>query len=125
EIVALIDAARARAIAAVNHELVDLYWQVGEYISRKVETAAWGDGVIDQLATHIARTHPALQGFNRRNLFRMRQFYETYRGDGRPGPGPRLPGQVRPGVRGLRVGLPVADRRAGGAPPAGPAGPEC
>jgi predicted nuclease of restriction endonuclease-like (RecB) superfamily len=86
EVVALIDAARARAVAAVNHELVDLYWQVGEYISRKIETAAWGDGVVDQLAGHIARTHPTLRGFNRPNLFRMRQFYETYRGDEKVSP---------------------------------------
>lgn len=81
EVVALIDAARARALAAVNHELVGLYWQVGEYVSRKLASAAWGDGVVDQLAAHLARTHPSLRGFTRRNLFRMRQFYETYRGD--------------------------------------------
>lgn len=79
EVVALIDAARSRAVAAVNHELVDLYWRIGEHISRKIETAAWGDGVVEQLAAHIARTHPTLRGFNRPNLFRMRQFYETYR----------------------------------------------
>ena len=37
--------------------------------------------MVDQLAVHIARTHPNLRGYTRRNLFRMRQFYETYRGD--------------------------------------------
>ena len=42
---------------------------------------AWGEGVVGQLAEHIARTHPSLRGFTRRNLFRMRQFYETYRGN--------------------------------------------
>lgn len=41
--------------------------------------AEWGDGVIDQLAVFLARTQPGLKGFSRRNLFRMRQFYETYR----------------------------------------------
>ena len=34
-----------------------------------------------QLAAHIARTQPGLRGFTLRNLFRMRQFYETYRDD--------------------------------------------
>jgi predicted nuclease of restriction endonuclease-like (RecB) superfamily len=86
EVVALIDAARSRAITAVNHELVGLYWQIGEYISRKIETAEWGDGVVDRLAAHIAKTYPTVQGFNRRNLFRMRQFYETYRGDEKVSP---------------------------------------
>jgi predicted nuclease of restriction endonuclease-like (RecB) superfamily len=86
EVLRLIDAARTRALAAVNQELVGLYWQIGEYISRKLESAAWGEGVIEQLADHIARTHPDLKGFTRRNLFRMRQFYETYRDDAKVSP---------------------------------------
>ena len=72
EVVRLIEAARTRSLAAVNHELVGLYWQVGEYISRKLESAAWGEGVVEQLAAHIARRHPDLRGFTRANLFRMR-----------------------------------------------------
>ena len=35
-VIALIEAARTRALSAVNKELIDLYWQVGEYISRKI-----------------------------------------------------------------------------------------
>jgi predicted nuclease of restriction endonuclease-like (RecB) superfamily len=77
----LIDAARVRAISAVNTTLIELYWNIGQYISSKIETVAWGEGVVDQLAQHIARIHPSLQGFTRRNLFRMRQFYETHRDD--------------------------------------------
>jgi predicted nuclease of restriction endonuclease-like (RecB) superfamily len=79
EIVGLIAAARRRAFQAVNTELIDLYWRVGEYISRKLETAAWGEGVVEELAKYIARQEPDIKGFTRRNLFRMRQFYETYR----------------------------------------------
>jgi predicted nuclease of restriction endonuclease-like (RecB) superfamily len=79
EVLAIIERARQRAFQAVNTELIGLYWQVGEYISRKLETAAWGEGVVDQLAGYIARHHPDVHGFTRRNLFRMRQFYETYR----------------------------------------------
>jgi predicted nuclease of restriction endonuclease-like (RecB) superfamily len=79
EVLALIERARQRAFQAVNTELIGLYWQVGEYISRKLETAAWGEGVVDELAGYIARHHPDIHGFTRRNLFRMRQFYETYR----------------------------------------------
>ncbi len=81
EVLRLIDAARTRAVAAVNTTLIELYWSIGEYISRKIESAAWGQGVVDQLAAHIARTHPGMRGYTRANLFRMRQFYETYRGD--------------------------------------------
>ena len=79
EVVGLIQDARGRALQAVNTELVDLYWQVGEFISGKIETAAWGEGVADELARFIARRHPDIKGFTRRSLFRMRQFFDTYR----------------------------------------------
>lgn len=81
EVIALIHSARQQAVQAVNTRLIELYWQVGAYISRKIEKAEWGDAVVSQLAEHLARTQPGLRGFTRRNLFRMRQFYETYRGD--------------------------------------------
>ena len=81
EVLRLIDSARTRAFAAVNQELVGLYLQIGEYISQKIGSAAWGEGVVQHLADYIARTHPGLRGYARPNLFRMRQFYETYRGD--------------------------------------------
>ena len=79
EVAGLIREARTRAYQAVNTELVGLYWRVGKYISEKLETAEWGEGVVDQLARHLAQTLPGLRGFTRRNLFRMRQFYEAYR----------------------------------------------
>lgn len=78
EVVGLIQSARQRAYQAANTELVDLYWQVGKYISNKLEAAEWGEGVVDQLARHLARTLPGLRGFSRRNLFRMRQFFDAY-----------------------------------------------
>jgi predicted nuclease of restriction endonuclease-like (RecB) superfamily len=79
EVAELIQAARRRAFATVNTVLIDLYWQVGAYLSRKLATAEWGEGVVDQLARYIARRHPDIKGFTRTSLFRMRQFYETYR----------------------------------------------
>jgi len=81
EIVQIITAARQRAYQAVNTQLIELYWQVGASISRKIEQAEWGDGVVTQLAAYLAQTLPGLRGFTRRNLFRMRSFYEAYRGD--------------------------------------------
>ena len=79
EVLALIHSARQRAAQAVNTQLIELYWQVGAYISRKLERAEWGDSVVAQLAEHLALTQPSLRGFTRSNLFRMRQFYEVYR----------------------------------------------
>ena len=78
DIAQLIAAARQRAVQAVNTTLIELYWQIGEHISRKIAASEWGDGVVDQLARYLAQTQPGLRGFTRRNLFRMRQFYEAY-----------------------------------------------
>ncbi len=86
EVVAMIRKSQGRALQAVNTELMALYWQVGEYISRKIEAASWGEGVVDQLAAFIASRHQDIKGFTRRNLFRMRQFFETYRHDEKVSP---------------------------------------
>jgi len=78
EIISLIRQSRNKALMAVNTELINLYWNVGEYISRRVANSTWGDGTIDELAEVIQKEHPDLKGFNRRGLYRMKQFYETY-----------------------------------------------
>jgi predicted nuclease of restriction endonuclease-like (RecB) superfamily len=79
EVVNMIHQARYNAIKSVNAELVKLYWSVGEYISKKIIAAEWGDAVVDQLADYIQNNHPEFKGFTRRGLYRMRQFYDIYR----------------------------------------------
>lgn len=78
DVVTLIRQARQRAVASVNRELIDLYWNVGAYIHRKMESSEWGDGTIVQLADYLHHQHPDLKGFSRQGLYRMRQFYEAY-----------------------------------------------
>jgi len=77
-IVSLINNAKEKALLTVNQELITLYWEVGKYISEKIKRADWGEGIIDNLAEYISIKNPEIKGFNRRGLFRMRQFYETY-----------------------------------------------
>ncbi len=79
QIAELIASEKVRAAQAVNTVLIDLYWQIGGIISRKIAAAEWGEGVVDQLAAYLARTHPGLRGFTRRNLFRMRQFHDAWK----------------------------------------------
>lgn len=81
EVVDLIQQARQQVYRVVNKALVDLYWRIGAYISGKLATAEWGDGIVDELARYLARTQPGVRGLTRRNLFRMRQFYDAYRAD--------------------------------------------
>jgi predicted nuclease of restriction endonuclease-like (RecB) superfamily len=86
EVAAMIEQAKQRAYQAVNTELINLYWQIGQFISRKIAAAEWGEGVVEKLADYIRRRDPNLRGFTRRNLFRMRQFYETYAADKKVSP---------------------------------------
>lgn len=74
----LIANAKTRAYQAVNRELVSLYWQIGEYLSQKVQVKAWGKAVVKELSEFILSKEPNLKGFSPQNLWRMKQFYETY-----------------------------------------------
>src|SRR5262245_31340509 len=66
----LIDAAKGRALAAVNTALIELYWSIGQHISRKVGEEAWGQGTVESLAEAICQRHPTMGGFSARNLWR-------------------------------------------------------
>ena len=81
EIISIIDNARTRALKAVNAELIQVYWNVGEYLSALCADSEFGDKVIDEVAAYVAKENPGVKGFNRRGLYRMKQFYETYKDD--------------------------------------------
>ncbi|MBC6613201.1 DUF1016 domain-containing protein [Hymenobacter sp. BT507] len=72
---------RQAVFAHANTALIDLYWSVGQLISQKVQREAWGKGVVAELARYLARHAPEMKGFSDKNLWRMKQFYETYEGD--------------------------------------------
>ena len=78
EVVDLIHAARLRAAQAVNAELIDLYWRIGQYLHHKIEADGWAQGTVVHLATYIARREPGRRGFSAQNLWRMRQFFQAY-----------------------------------------------
>ena len=78
EILILIKTAQQKVIATANQELIKLYWSIGKYISDRLAASEWGQKTIEQLAAFIQTQEPAIKGFEKRNLERMRQFYETY-----------------------------------------------
>ena len=55
-----------------------MYWEIGKFVSKKVNEGAWGDGVVKNLSDYILVQFPNLKGFTKRGLYRMKQFYETY-----------------------------------------------
>ncbi|HMU99001.1 MAG TPA: PDDEXK nuclease domain-containing protein [Chitinophagales bacterium] len=79
DIIQIIKKSRTNAIKAVNSELINLYWNIGEHISLKVEQSEWGKSVVKELADFIQSTEPELKGFSDKNLWRMKQFYEAYK----------------------------------------------
>lgn len=79
DIIQLIKQSRTNAIKAVNAELINLYWNIGEYISKKIEQSEWGDSVVTELASFIQAHEPDIKGFSDKNIWRMKQFYETYK----------------------------------------------
>ncbi len=81
EILNLISTSKQKAFSSVNTILIELYWSVGEHISSKTIKESWGKSVVQELANFIVQKEPNLQGFTARNLWRMKQFYETYQGN--------------------------------------------
>jgi predicted nuclease of restriction endonuclease-like (RecB) superfamily len=78
QVLGLITGAQTRALRAVNRELIELYWQIGEYIFKRVDQANWGQGTVRELAAWLKAQDSSLKGFSVQNLWRMKQFYEAY-----------------------------------------------
>ncbi|MEZ4828793.1 MAG: PDDEXK nuclease domain-containing protein [Bacteroidia bacterium] len=78
-IVQLIKESRAKVIKSVNTELINLYWNIGEHIHLRIETAEWGESIVKELAGYIQKIEPGLKGFSDKNLWRMKQFYSSYK----------------------------------------------
>lgn len=77
-IIDLIQGARNKALKAINAELIILYWGVGEYLSVQLKNSSWNEQTVIELSEYIQRHHPELKGFSKKNLYRMKDFFETY-----------------------------------------------
>ena len=75
----IIEESRQNALKKVNEELIKMYWKVGEFLSKETEHTSYGDAYIDEISREIQETFPGIKGFNRRGLYRMKKFYETYK----------------------------------------------
>ncbi len=79
EIAQLIRSARERTLSAVNSALIELYYQIGQRLVAGIASDGWGKSTVFALALYIQAQQPGIRGFSSQNLWRMRQFYETYR----------------------------------------------
>ena len=56
-----------------------MYQDIGEYISLQCENTTYKDAFVQKLADFFAKKYPEWKGFNRRGLYRMKQFDELYK----------------------------------------------
>lgn len=73
-----IRAAQVRAALAVNHELVLLYWTIGQDLSRRFQAEGWGTRINERLAKDLQTAFPGIEGFSPRNLRYMRALAEAW-----------------------------------------------
>ena len=81
EILNLIKTAKEKVFFTVNTELINLYWDIGKYIKEQIDISDWGKSVVNSLSEYIQNEEPNMKGFSSQNLWRMKQFYETYSKD--------------------------------------------
>jgi predicted nuclease of restriction endonuclease-like (RecB) superfamily len=81
KILTQIQQARQNAYSQINKTLTELYWNIGQYVSMQIRNDGWGKGIIEELALFLKNKDPNIKGFSARNIWAMKQFYETYQGD--------------------------------------------
>ena len=81
EIISIIERARENAFRAVNRELISMYWDIGKYVSEKTKSVGWGKSVVADFSKFIQSRYLGIRGFSPQNIWRMKQFFETYDGN--------------------------------------------
>lgn len=81
-IIRLIQKIRQKVYSYVNSELINLYWEIGKYISETIPKYEQRVELIKQLSKAIQKRYSGITGFSPSNLSRMRKFYEVYKESG-------------------------------------------
>ena len=79
DVISIIENARENAFRAVNRELINMYWDIGKYVSHCVSEGGWGRSIVKDFSDFIQNHYVGIKGFSSQNIWRMKQFYETYR----------------------------------------------
>ena len=79
EILSIISKAQSRALVSVNREMITMYWEIGRIVSEKTASDGWGKSTVSSLAAFLQSKIPGSSGFSDKNIWRMKQFYETYK----------------------------------------------
>ncbi len=74
----IINLHRSRALKTVNDESLLICWNVGQYVSTKLQSSEWGSKVVTELSEYLRTKDPGLKGYSRRNIYNMVRFFDTY-----------------------------------------------
>lgn len=70
--------AHAQAMMVASKEMLKLYWHIGQSLSMQQEINGWGKATIEKFVDDIQKSFPGISGFSRRNIYRMKAFFESY-----------------------------------------------
>lgn len=79
DVLGMIHSAKQKAEYQVNSTIIDLYWSIGEYVSKQIDVNGWGKSTVKALSEYILSKEPGIRGYSSQNIWRMKQFYETYK----------------------------------------------
>lgn len=57
-----------------------MYWEIGRIVSEKAALDGWEKSTVSSLAVFLQPKMPNTSGFSDKDIWRMKQFYETYKG---------------------------------------------
>ena len=66
-------------LKVINSETINLYWEIGEEIYKQQQEKGWGKSIVQVLSRELQKEFPGAKGYSAANLWRMRNFYLTYR----------------------------------------------
>ena len=76
----LIHKKQYHVLQVMNAETINLYWEIGEEIYRQQEENGWGKSIVQVVSKELQKEFPGAKGYSAANLWRMRNFYLSYRG---------------------------------------------
>lgn len=79
ELKQLIHKKQYHVLKTINAETINLYWEMGEEIYKQQQEKGWGKSIVQILAQELQKEFPGAKGYSAANLWRMRNFYLTYR----------------------------------------------
>ena len=57
----IIETAKNSVYKKVNEELINMYWNIGAFLSKEAENAAFGDAYIDSVSEYIQGQFPGIK----------------------------------------------------------------